>query len=171
MTVVLGIPIPSDDPQFLVALALHVAAGLAAVVAGAIAILSVKGHGRHSTAGTAYFWCLAVIFVTATLLSAMRWTEDWHLFVLGALAFGSGQLGRLAASRHWDLRIHAALMGTSCIVLLTAFYVDNGPNLPVWRQLPHIAYWTVPAVAGVPLILWALLRHPLLCVRRQAPSA
>jgi hypothetical protein len=162
MTVVLGIPIPSRDPLFLGALALHVMAGLAAVVSGVLAMLAAKGRGRHANAGTVYFWCLAAIFTTAAVLSAMRWAEDYHLYLLGALAFGSGLLGRLAAARHWDLRFHVALMGTSYIVMLTAFYVDNGPNLPVWRQLPHLAYWTVPAFVGVPIILWVFARHPLL---------
>jgi hypothetical protein len=45
--------------------------------------------------------------------------------------------------------------------LLTAFYVDNGPNLPIWRDLPPIAYWIAPSVVGIPIIAWAVLRHPL----------
>jgi uncharacterized membrane protein len=172
MTIVLGIPIPSDDPLFLGAVAIHVVAGLAAVIAGVIAMLAVKGRGRHANAGSVYFWCLAMVFATATLLSAMRWAEDYHLFLLGALAFAAGLLGRIAAARHWDLHIHVALMGTSYIALLTAFYVDNGPNLPGWRQLPHIAFWTLPAIVGVPIILRAFLRHPLLRTPRlEAPSA
>ena len=28
-------------------------------------------------------------------------------------------------------------MGASYILLLTAFYVDNGKNLPLWRELPE----------------------------------
>jgi uncharacterized membrane protein len=162
MTDVLGIPIPSDDPLFLGVVALHVIAGLAAVASGLTAMLATKGRGRHSNAGTIYFWCLAALFGTATLLSAMRWAEDYHLFLLGALAFGSGVLGRAVIARHWDLRFHVAAMGTSFVVLLTAFYVDNGPNLPIWRELPRIAYWTVPAIVAVPIILWAFMRHPLL---------
>jgi len=52
-------------------------------------------------------------------------------------------------------------MGLSYILLLTAFYVDNGKSLPLWRDLPTIAYWLVPAAAGVSVLLHALLRHPL----------
>jgi hypothetical protein len=52
-------------------------------------------------------------------------------------------------------------MGSSYLLMLTAFYVDNGKNLPLWRDLPPIAYWTVPATVGVPMIIWALLRHPI----------
>ena len=49
----------------------------------------------------------------------------------------------------------------SGILTLTAFYVDNGKNLPLWRELPQIAFWLLPGAIGVPLILYALLRHPL----------
>jgi hypothetical protein len=45
--------------------------------------------------------------------------------------------------------------------MITAFYVDNGKNLPLWRELPQIAYWLLPGVIGVPLILHALYRHPV----------
>jgi len=31
-------------------------------------------------------------------------------------------------------------MGVSYIVLLTAFYVDNGKSLPLWKELPPISY-------------------------------
>ena len=29
--------------------------------------------------------------------------------------------------------------------LLTGFYVDNGPHLPLWDRLPHLSYWLLPA--------------------------
>jgi hypothetical protein len=45
--------------------------------------------------------------------------------------------------------------------MLTAFYVDNGKNLPLWKELPPIAYWILPSTVGLPLIVHALLRHPL----------
>jgi len=60
-------------------------------------------------------------------------------------------------------------MGLSFALLLTAFYVDNGPNLPLWRELPSITYWLLPSVVGLPLIIRALLGHPL--VRRMDDRA
>jgi hypothetical protein len=98
----------------------------------------------------------------------MRWAHDRHLFVLGAVAFGFAMLGKLIA-RQTSLasrRIHASAMGASYIVMLTAFYVDNGRNLPLWKELPPIAYWTVPALFGVPIIARVLARHPLTRSRR-----
>jgi hypothetical protein len=52
-------------------------------------------------------------------------------------------------------------MGVSYVLLLTAFYVDNGSNLPLWRTLPPIAFWLLPSAVGLPIIAYALLRHPL----------
>jgi hypothetical protein len=105
-TLIAGIEIPSTDPVFLAIVAVHIPLGLITVVTGAIAMLSNKGRGRHSTFGTIYFWCLLAITVSATLLSIMRWAEDFHLFALGAGAFVCAWLGRLAVRRYW-IRLHA----------------------------------------------------------------
>ena len=162
-TVLLGIPIPSTDPVFLTVVGVHIVLGLASVVAGAIAILSTKGRGRHSYFGITYFWCLGGVFVTMSTLSFMRWAENYHLFILGAISFALAFFGRAAVRRrsHQWLRLHLTGMGGSYITTLTAFYVDNGKNLPLWKELPEIAFWLLPGVIGAPLILHALFRHPL----------
>jgi hypothetical protein len=97
----------------------------------------------------------------------MRWAEDYHLFIFGALSFGTASLGRMAIRRRWRnwIRLHITCMGLSYILLLTAFYVDNGKNLPLWNKLPPIAFWLLPVAVGTPFIVRALLRHPL--VRRS----
>jgi uncharacterized membrane protein len=162
-TVVLGIPIPSTDPVFIASVGVHVLFGLAAVITGAVAMLSKKGRGRHSNLGTVYFWSLFGVFVTMSTLSFMRWAENYHLFILGALSFTSAYFGRTAARRRWRQwpRLHLTGMGASYILMLTAFYVDNGKNLPLWKELPEIAFWFLPSAIGVPLVLNALFRHPL----------
>jgi hypothetical protein len=53
-------------------------------------------------------------------------------------------------------------MGTSYVLLLTAFYVDNGKNLPLWQELPQWMFWVLPSAIGGPIIMYTLLRHPLL---------
>ena len=156
--VIAGFEIPSDSPVFLAILAIHVPIGLLAVVTGIAAMLKEKCRGAHTRFGSMYFWSLGVLFLTSTGLSAMRWSEDYHLFILGAVAFSAAVMGRLARRRRWRTRIdvHIVGMGISYIVMLTAFYVDNGKNLPIWRDLPHVAYWLLPSVVGLPLIIWAL---------------
>ena len=52
-------------------------------------------------------------------------------------------------------------MGASYIFLITVFYVDYGKNLPLWKELPEIAFWVLPGAIGIPLILNALFRHPI----------
>jgi hypothetical protein len=162
-TRIAGIEIPSVDPVFLTVVAIHVLIGLTAVIAGVVAMLSAKRVGRHPTAGSIYFWCLAALAVTATALATVRWAEDYHLFVLGTLAFAAAFIGRRARRaqwRHWA-RYHILGMGSSYVFMLTAFYVDNGKSLPLWNRLPSIAYWLLPAAAGIPFIVRAMLRHPL----------
>lgn len=162
-TVVLGIPIPSADPVFLGIVGVHIVFGLATVTAGAVAMLSRKGRDRHSNSGLIYFWCLSGVFVTMSTLSFMRWAENYHLFILGVLSFASALFGRSAVRWRWRgwPRLHLSGMGASYIFMLTAFYVDNGKNLPLWKELPQIAFWLLPGAIGLPLILHALFRHPL----------
>lgn len=42
--------------------------------------------------------------------------------------------------------------------MLTAFYVDNGPHLPLWDRLPDLAFWLLPSAIGAPVIVRAILR-------------
>ena len=173
LTVVAGLPIPSTSPVFLALVGLHVLAGLMCAIAGAAAIFSRKGRGRHARLGTIYFRALAVVFASASVLSAMRWPQDYDLFLLGGLAFALALIGRTAMRRRWPgwLRIHIAGMGSSYVVLLTAFYVDNGKNLPLWRQLPPLAFWLLPSALGLPIIAYALLNHPMVRAHRAASFA
>ena len=162
-TVVAGIPLPSDAPLFLALVAVHIAAGLACIIAGAVMILSRKQHGRHPQAGTAYYWSLAVVAATMAVLAITRWAEDYHLFILGAISFLAATIGRTARRTQWAgwVRIHMTGMGASYILMITAFYVDIGPNLPLWRELAPIAFWILPTLIGTWILLNALLRHPL----------
>jgi hypothetical protein len=163
ITVVAGIEIPSTNPVFLTVVGVHILLGLACTVTGAVAMLSQKRAGRHPRYGTIYFWCLAGVFLTAASLAAVRWAEDYHLFMLGALSFAAAYLGRQARRHRWRcwVRLHITGMGASYVLLLIAFYVDNGKSLPLWKELPPIAYWLLPAAIGVPLIVRSLFWHPL----------
>ncbi|HLZ30285.1 MAG TPA: DUF2306 domain-containing protein [Chloroflexota bacterium] len=139
----------------------HISAGLTGVVAGAIAMLSPKRTGRHPNAGRIYFGALWVVCATAAGLAALRGPEDAYLVVLGTLSLAVASIGFVARHRRWPgwIRLHIVGMGTSYILLLTAFYVDNGPRLPVWDRLPVLAFWIVPGLIGGPLIGRALVRY------------
>jgi uncharacterized membrane protein len=164
--VVLGIPLPSDNPVFLALVAIHIAFGLTAVIAGILAMLAPKGRGRHSRRGTVYFWALAGVFLTVSALSFVRWTEDFPLFFLGATSFGTALIAKWAIRRGM-VRLHLSSMGMSYVAMLTAFYVDNGKNLPLWRDLPQLAFWILPAAIGAPVIAYYLFRLPASSVNRR----
>src|SRR5258708_7193114 len=146
---------------FAALLVVHIAAGLTAVVAGATAMLSPKRNGRHPKAGRTYYVALCAVCATAVGMAAMRWPEDAYLVVLGALSLAATSLAYLARHYRWQgwIRLHILGMGTSYIVLMTAFYVDNGPRLPVWDRLPVLAFWIVPSLIGLPLVVSALVRY------------
>jgi hypothetical protein len=156
-----GIEVPSKSLVFLTVLAFHVLAGFVCVVTGLVAMLSKKRPGCHPTFGTIYYWSLAVILTSATALAAMRWREDYPLFILGLISFAAALLGRTARRRRWAkwTTVHIPSMGLSYVVMLTAFYVDNGKSLPVWRNLPQMTYWLLPSFVGIPLIVRALVRY------------
>jgi hypothetical protein len=110
-TTVLGIEIPSTDPAFIaVMVGIHMR-----VVAGAVAMLSEKRRGRHSTAGR-------------SITGACWPSSHRHLFILGALSCASAWLGRRSLRERWLswARLHITGMDLSYVLMLIAFYVDNG---------------------------------------------
>lgn len=157
---VVGVEVGSAAPVFLAVLAVHVLAGATCVIVGAVAALSGKRHRRHPSAGRLYYIWLALVFVSLVVLSVLRWPHDVDLLAIGTLAFTAATVGLVARRRRrpgW-IRWHGTGMAVSYIALFTGFYVDNGPNLPLWNLLPHITYWLLPSVIGIPLLLRALHR-------------
>jgi hypothetical protein len=155
-----GLPIPDSGPVFTAALAGHLTAGLTAVIAGALAAGARKRPGRHPRAGRVYLWALGGVVATAAAMAVIRWPHDAHLLaiaVTAALLGGYGYLARRRARRGWAAR-HAIGLGGSYIALLTGFYVDNGPRLPIWNRLPDLAFWFLPTMLGAPLIRLAVHR-------------
>ncbi len=165
--IITGIPLPSNSPLFLAFIAVHVAAALVCVIAGVVAMLSRKQSGRHPQAGTVYYWSLAVVAATMAILAISRWAEDYHLFILGALLIprrndwpnGEAEaVARLGANPYdWD--------GLLLYPHDNGLLIDNGLHLPLWRKLPQIAFWILPALIGTPILLNSFFRHPL--VRKQ----
>jgi len=161
---ILGDEVGSTAPAFLAVLAVHVLAGLTAVITGAVAALARKGSPRHVRAGRWYYRAITAVFATAAALAAMRWAQDWYLLVLGATAFTAATAGYLHRRRYRPGDTgHIAGMGIAYTAMLTAFYVDNGPHLPLWDRLPALAFWLLPATIAAPLIARA--------IRRSRPGA
>jgi hypothetical protein len=157
------IEIPSDHPVFLTLIAIHVLAGLICVVSGIFAMLSKKQRGLHTKAGKTYWGFLWVVFITATIVAIVRWEHDYHLFILGVASFFSAYTARKAVLKKWKKWsiIHISGMALSYILLIIAFYVDNGRFLPFWKDINPAYYWAFPLVVGVPLTCWSLFTNPL----------
>src|SRR5215468_6577441 len=161
----------STAPVFLSFLAIHVAAGLTAVLTGAAAALTRKGSPRHIRAGRWFYRAITVVFATATILAVMRWRQDYHLFLIGAVAFTAATIGYQHRRRHRPGDTgHIAGMGTAYVVMLTAFYVDNGPHLPLWDRLPTLTFWLLPSAIGAPVIIRAIIRARRARGVRKPPS-
>jgi hypothetical protein len=155
---ILGDQVGSTAPVFLAFLAVHVLAGLTAVVTGAVAAMVRKGSPRHIRAGRWYYLAITVVFVTATVLAAMRWRQDYYLFIIGAVAFTAATIGYQHRRRHRPGDTgHIAGMGIAYVAMLTAFYVDNGPHLPLWDRLPAFMFWLLPSAIGAPIIARAII--------------
>ena len=154
-----GIPIPDEGPLFLVGVGLHIVAGLVSVAAGIVAMLSRKGGRVHVAFGRIYVGGITALFLTMVLLAAIRWPHDNHLAILGLIAFVATVVGFVNRRRHGADRWHILAMGVSYVVMLTAFYVDNGPFLPLWSLLPPWMLWVIPSVVGAPLIARAMIRR------------
>ena len=162
-TDIFGIPVPSTDRVFLTFVVVHILISLIAVLTGLFAMLSDKRMRRHALYGRLYFWAMLLSFCTVVILSIMRWPHNIHLLSIGVFAITVTLLGyRLAKNRvlNWT-RYHTICMGTSYILLMTGFYVDNGKNLPFWKLFPQWFFWVFPAVVGIPIIIYVLRTNPL----------
>ncbi|TAM67800.1 MAG: DUF2306 domain-containing protein [Microbacteriaceae bacterium] len=141
-------------------LTVHVAAALVAIVTGIAAMLTHKGPGRHPRVGRWYLGALLVVFATACVLAGFRWPTDLPLVLVGGIGVAAALYGFVFRQLHRPGDVpHIVAMGVSYIAMLTAFYVDNGPHLPVWQLLPAWTFWVLPSVVGVPLVIRAALRR------------
>ena len=154
-----GIPIPDEGPVFLVTVILHICAGLVSVVSGIVAMLSRKGGRVHIAFGRIYVGGIAAVFATMAILAAIRWPHDTHLAIVGLIALVATLFGFVNRRRHRADSWHILAMGISYVALLTAFYVDNGPFLPLWSLLPTWTLWVIPSIVGAPLIARAIIRR------------
>jgi hypothetical protein len=110
----------------------HVLAALTAVLTGATAAIAGKGGPHPIRAGRWYFHALTVVFASALALAAMRPCQDYHLALIGVVAFTAATVGyQHRRRRRSGDTPHIAGMGLSYIAMLTAFYVDNGPSTAV----------------------------------------
>ena len=155
--------------SFFLPLMVHVLAGLTTVITGILAFIAPKRKGHHPRRGVRYLWTYTLVFLTASILSAERWSTDAYLFFIALVGYGCA-LGGYAARRFrrkpWVMHLlgknwviaHIVGMIGSYIVLLTGFYVDNAHLIPLLNQLPTLVFWILPTVIGIPFIIRSIAR-------------
>lgn len=158
---IFGDEVSSTAPVFLAFLAVHVLSGMAAVLTGAItAALTRKGSRIHVRIGRVFYRAITVVFVSGTALAAMRPREDWYLFLIGAVAYTGARTGvQHRRRRRPGDTVHIIGMGMGYVAMLTAFYVDNGPQLPMGSRLPTVAFWLLPTAIGAPIVSLSVMRR------------
>ena len=162
-TIVFGVPVPSVDPLFLAVVRFHIVVGIVCVVAGIAAMLSQKRRGRHSTFGTIYFWSLAIVAgfgdgpvggavgrELSTVLSRLA-VLDRRDDGADSLTATLARLGQAAHRRHGPV-LHPDADRILC---------GQRQEPAAVAGAPAMAFWVLPAGMGLPLMLYALLRHPL----------
>ena len=130
------------------ALALHIASGTLGLLLGPVAMRAPKRRGRHTDAGTVYFWAMTAVCVSAVVLAVLDWARLWFFLPIAAFSFANALVGYLAVKRRWPgwLRAHIGGMGGSYIALTTALLVVNvGPS--------PLIVWFIPTLVGTPILL------------------
>ena len=129
----------------------HVATGIIAWIAGAVALWTNLPGQRSRGALAAFHWSVLAVAVTASALVANQPAQLWWLWLLAILSYGLALLGFLAPrdrSLGW-LRLGIHGQGGACIALVTATFVVSVDGLT------RIAAWSLPTLVGVPLLeLW-----------------
>ena len=112
-------------------LSIHILAGSVALVSAALALSSEKGKKFHILIGKAYFWSMAIIFLTALPLSTI--TSNVFLFLISIFSFYLAFSGmRFAKNRKGvPTRIDLIavnfmlLSGVGMWILAIIFFIDN----------------------------------------------
>src|SRR5258707_15814261 len=135
--------------SFFLPLVVHALAALTTGVTGVITFSRPKRRGRHPKWGVRYLWAYSVVFLTAIILSVQHWPTDAYLVVLATLGYAFALGGYVARRFRRETRLlrvlgkqwisaHIVGMIGAYTGLGAAFYVDNAPPLPGFKQLPTL---------------------------------
>jgi uncharacterized membrane protein len=98
---------------------IHVVAATGALISGALAIILKRNTPKHKPVGKFYFWCMTIVFVTATFVSVVKHLQ--FLFLIGIFTY------------------------YSTVIAYRALKLNNLHN----GQKPHLIDWLIEAIAGI----------------------
>lgn len=111
-------------------------------------MFTAKRQGRHTTAGTAYYWAFVALAISAVILAALDWGDLWWLALVGVGSYAFAAVGYLTGKvrgrPNW-LIAHVSGQGGSYIAMVTALLVVN-------LGTDEALAWIVPTVIGTPII-------------------
>ncbi len=98
---------------------IHVVAATGALISGALAIILKRNTPKHKPVGKFYFWCMTIVFITATFISVVK--RHQFLFLIGIFTYYSN------------------------VIAYRALKLKNSHN----GQKPHFIDWLIEAIAGI----------------------
>ncbi|HCC46035.1 MAG TPA: hypothetical protein DEQ32_16655 [Gammaproteobacteria bacterium] len=115
----------------LLLLSIHILAGTVALFCSALSVLSEKGKQLHVFSGRAYFWCMAIIFLTAMPMSVIK--NNLFLFLIAIfsfyLAFAGMRFARnrkgVATTFDWIAVALMILSGLGMWILAAIYFSSN----------------------------------------------
>ena len=139
---------------FQILLIIHIICGTICLFSGAISMSAKKRRGIHTKWGELYHASYVVIFITAIILSILRWEEIAYLFYVAISSYSFAIYGYLARKRRWKNWIHHHIRGMlgSYIGAVTALLVNLGSSIPLINHLPKLWFWFLPTIIGIPII-------------------
>ena len=115
-------------------LPMYIGAGIFALVASLLAVLSTKGKKLHIQSGRIYFWAMLGIFVTAVPMALISGNQ--FLFITAVFSFYLAFAGiRFARNRSgipamidWVAVTLMLLSGVGMWLLAVLYFMDDNPN-------------------------------------------
>jgi uncharacterized membrane protein len=120
-----------------IALIFHIAAGFAALITGAISILTQKGGKIHRTTGKIYYWAMSLVALTALVISVYKGITFLFLIAIFSYymtftGYRTLQFKKISGDKigkiDWIMLIFSALTGIGMIII----------SLMKWIILPEV---------------------------------
>lgn len=123
----------------------HILAGILSLVAAPIALAVAKGGKAHVILGNIFFWCMAWIFVSATILSVAH--NNLFLLLIGVFSFYNVWIGYRALS-HKQIHMGRGVTWYDWAALLiaggfNAYFVGYGSLLAIEGRGSAFAYLSI----------------------------
>ena len=142
-----------------IALILHVAAGVVAVLFGPLAIVYTLRLRRLNWASETYHWAVAIVCLGALVMVPYDWGRLWVFWPISVASYLFVYFGQRAGEAPGGLWYRGVLRGYGggWIAMWTGIAVVSVPDHP-WT-------WAVPIVLGSTIIEWLCFRPSIAWTR------